>query len=136
MAAKTDRLSLIFSALSDPTRRGILAMLAEGEKTVSELVESFDLSQPAISKHLKVLEQAGLVARGREAQRRPAILQAQPLKKAFEWVEPYDQYWQESLGRESEHSVAIQPDEKVGQPEVDERLNKRQAQGQSDWQMF
>jgi DNA-binding transcriptional ArsR family regulator len=97
-----DPLSAAFAALADPTRRAILARLALGDADVSELMEPFKLSQPTISKHLKVLERAGLVARGRDAQRRPRTLVAVPLMEVAEWVEPYRQFWEkkfESLGR-------------------------------------
>jgi DNA-binding transcriptional ArsR family regulator len=88
------QLDATFSALADPTRRAILARLAKGEASVLELAEPFDMSQPAISKHLKVLERAGLVTRGREAQRRPRRLEAQPLADATEWLEDYRQFWE------------------------------------------
>ena len=99
MTTHKDPLSRTFAALADPTRRKILAILAEGEKTVTQLAEPFDLTQPSISKHLKVLERAGLVERGREAQWRPARLQAAPLKEASEWVEQYRQNWEVSFDR-------------------------------------
>ena len=88
-----DRLNATFLALADPTRRAILARLALGEASVNELAEPFDMSQPAISKHLKVLERAGLVSRGRDAQRRPCRLEAQPLEAAYLWIERYRQMW-------------------------------------------
>jgi DNA-binding transcriptional ArsR family regulator len=88
-----------FAALADPTRRAILARLATGEATVTELAEPFAMSQPAISKHLKVLERAGLVSRGRDAQRRPCRLEARPLKMATDWLENYRLYWEESYQR-------------------------------------
>jgi DNA-binding transcriptional ArsR family regulator len=88
-----------FAALADPTRRAILARLAAGEATVTELAEPFAMSQPAISKHLKVLERAGLVSRGRDAQRRPCRLEARPLKQATDWLENYRLYWEESYQR-------------------------------------
>ncbi len=96
---KADRLSLTFGALADPTRRAILARLALGEADVSELMKPFDLSQPAISKHLNVLERAGLVMRGRDAQRRPRKLEARPLAEATEWLEKYREYWEASFVR-------------------------------------
>ena len=96
---KADQLSLTFGALADPTRRAILARLALGEADVSELMKPFDLSQPAISKHLNVLERAGLVIRGRDAQRRPRKLEARPLAEATEWLERYRKYWQASFDR-------------------------------------
>src|SRR5215207_4057336 len=92
-------LDTTFSALADPTRRAILARLAEGEASVMELAAPFDMSQPAISKHLKVLERAGLVSRGRDAQRRPCRLEARPLKVATDWLENYRSYWEESYQR-------------------------------------
>jgi DNA-binding transcriptional ArsR family regulator len=96
---KADQLSLTFGALADPTRRAILARLALGEADVSELMKPFDLSQPAISKHLNVLERAGLVIRGRDAQRRPRKLEGRPLAEATEWLERYREYWEASFVR-------------------------------------
>lgn len=92
-------LDLVFSALADPTRRAILARLARGEATVNELVEPFELSQPTISKHLKVLEGAGLVSRGRKAQFRPVRLNAAPLADAAEWIGDYRRFWEASFDR-------------------------------------
>jgi DNA-binding transcriptional ArsR family regulator len=89
----SERLDATFLALADPTRRAILARLATGELSVNELAEPFDMSQPAISKHLKMLERAGLVSRGRDAQRRPCRLEAQPLEAAYLWIERYRQMW-------------------------------------------
>ncbi|MFN2136554.1 MAG: ArsR/SmtB family transcription factor [Candidatus Promineifilaceae bacterium] len=94
-----DSLSLTFAALADPTRRAILERLALGPATVTELAEPFDISLPAISKHLKVLENAGLIERGREAQWRPAQLKAEPLKDAFDWLERYRENWEENFDR-------------------------------------
>jgi DNA-binding transcriptional ArsR family regulator len=94
-----DHLSATFAALADPTRRAILARLASGQCSVTELAEPFDMSMPAISKHLKVLERAGLIARGREAQSRPCRLEARPLEEVAEWVESYRTFWEESLDR-------------------------------------
>jgi DNA-binding transcriptional ArsR family regulator len=95
-SAKLDR---TFAALADPTRRAILARLASGEATVTELMQPFAISQPAISKHLRVLERAGLISRGRDAQRRPRSLEAGPLAEANEWLERYRQIWEESFER-------------------------------------
>ena len=95
----SDPLSLIFAALADPTRRAILARLADGECTVGELAKPFDMSGPAISKHLNVLERAGLVARGRDAQWRPCRLQAAPIKQIAEWADGYRQFWDASYER-------------------------------------
>jgi DNA-binding transcriptional ArsR family regulator len=94
-----EQLDAIFAALADPTRRAILARLASGEASVVELAEPFAMSQPAISKHLKVLERAGLVSRGQDAQRRPRRLEAKPLAEANEWLETYRQYWEASFHR-------------------------------------
>jgi DNA-binding transcriptional ArsR family regulator len=95
----SDSLSNILAALADPTRRTILARLALGEISVRELAEPFAMSLPAVSKHLKVLERAGLIARGREAQWRPCRLQAAPLKDVADWVEPYRRFWEANLDR-------------------------------------
>lgn len=110
MATRTgdDTLSLIFGALADPTRRAMLARLAGGPATVTELAEPFQISMPAISKHLRVLERAGLIERGREAQWRPAQLQAAPLKEVAEWLERYRQNWEESFDRLDEYLRKIQ----------------------------
>ncbi len=91
------RLDATFAALADPTRRAILTRLASGEASVTELAKPFSMSQPAISKHLKVLERAGLISRGRDRQRRPRRLEAQPLAEATEWLERYRQYWEGSF---------------------------------------
>ena len=95
----TDPISSTFSALADPTRRAILARLALGETSVTELAEPFEMSMPAVSKHLRVLESAGLVERGRQAQYRPVKLRAEPLKQAWGWIEEYRQFWEESFDR-------------------------------------
>ena len=96
MTAQADRLDATFSALADPTRRAILARLAKGEASVLELAAPFDMSQPAISKHLKVLERAGLIRGDRDAQRRPRRIEAAPLKEANMWIERYRELWEES----------------------------------------
>jgi DNA-binding transcriptional ArsR family regulator len=95
----TDQLSIVFSALADPTRRAILARLAEGPATVGELSAPFPVSGPAISRHLKVLERAGLIERGREAQWRPCTLDAAPLKQVAEWADGYRRFWDASYAR-------------------------------------
>jgi DNA-binding transcriptional ArsR family regulator len=97
--ASPDRLDATFAALADPTRRAILARLASGEASVTELAEPFAVSQPAISKHLKVLERAGLISQGRDAQRRPRRLEAAPLAEADEWIEGYRRFWEENFLR-------------------------------------
>jgi DNA-binding transcriptional ArsR family regulator len=94
-----DRLSTTFAALADPTRRAILARLASGEASVTDLAQPFEMSLPAVSKHLKVLERAGLIARGRAAQWRPCRLKADPLRDAADWLEHYRQFWEQSLDR-------------------------------------
>jgi DNA-binding transcriptional ArsR family regulator len=94
-----DRLDAVFSALADPTRRAILARLAGGDASVTELSEPFDMSQPAISKHLRVLERAGLVSRGRDAQKRPRRLEAAPLAEATLWLERYRELWEANFKR-------------------------------------
>ena len=109
-----DRLSSTFAALSDPTRRAILARLALGETTVAELAEPFEISGPAISKHLKVLERAGLIARGREAQRRPCRLKAAPLKDVADWVARYRRFWEQSFDRLDAYLRTLQAKEKKG----------------------
>jgi DNA-binding transcriptional ArsR family regulator len=98
-ALTPDRLDATFAALADPTRRAILARLARGEASVKELAEPFAMTQPAISKHLKVLERAGLVERGRDAQRRPCRLVAEPMRAASEWLGGYERFWSESYDR-------------------------------------
>jgi DNA-binding transcriptional ArsR family regulator len=95
----SQRLDATFAALADPTRRAILARLASGEASVTELVKPFAISQPAVSKHLKVLERAGLITRGRDAQRRPRRLEAKPLAEATGWLESYRQFWESSFER-------------------------------------
>ena len=104
----TDRLSVIFSALADPTRRAIVARLATGEATVLELAAPFDISLPAISRHLKVLEGAGLISRSRSAQWRSSSLEAAPLRDATEWMERYRKFWDESLDRLDAHLKRMQ----------------------------
>lgn len=107
----TDTLSLTFSALADPTRRQILARLANGELSVTQLAEPLEMSQPAVSKHLKVLERAGLIVRGREAQWRPAKLQAAPLKEASDWVGEFRQHWEDSFDKLDAYIKTIQSKE-------------------------
>jgi DNA-binding transcriptional ArsR family regulator len=107
-----DRLTTTFAALADPTRRAILARLARGEATVTALAEPFTMSLPAISRHLKVLERAGLIARGRDAQWRPRRLTADPLKDAADWLEHYRAFWEQSLDRLEDHLRELQIKEK------------------------
>ena len=107
-----DRLSLKFAALADPTRRAILARLALGETSVTELAEPFAMSMPAVSKHLKVLEHAGLISRSREAQWRPCRIEAQALKDVDDWLERYRRFWEERFDRLGEYLKEIQTKEK------------------------
>jgi DNA-binding transcriptional ArsR family regulator len=108
MAIKAETLDTTFAALADPTRRAILARLARGQATVTELAAPFAMSQPAITKHLKVLERAGLISRGRERQWRPARLEAGPLRKVAEWTERYRGFWEESYERLDEYLEELQ----------------------------
>src|SRR5688572_33330412 len=107
-----DRLSQTFAALADPTRRAILARLASGEASVTELAAPFDMSLPAVSKHLKVLERAGLIAKGRDAQWRPCQLDATPLKDVADWVNRYRRFWEQSFDRLEEYLREMQVKEK------------------------
>jgi DNA-binding transcriptional ArsR family regulator len=106
-------LNATFAALADPTRRAILARLASGEATVMELAEPFDMSQPAISKHLKVLERAGLIVCGHDAQRRPRKLEAKPLADAVQWIENYRQHWETAFARLDEVLEELKVERKV-----------------------
>ena len=108
----SERLNATFLALADPTRRAILAKLATGEASVNELAEPFDMSQPAISKHLKVLERAGLVSRGRDAQFRPVRLNAAPLAEAARWLGDYRRFWEESFDQLDEYVKDLMQKEK------------------------
>ena len=107
-----DQLSSIFAALADPTRRAILLRLAEGEASVTELAAPFEMSLPAVSKHLKVLEKAGLITRGREAQWRPCRLEAEPLREATDWLEIYRQFWDDRFDRLDDYLRDLQQKEK------------------------
>jgi DNA-binding transcriptional ArsR family regulator len=107
-----DRLSTTFAALADPTRRAILGRLSGGERSVTELAAPFKMSMPAVSKHLKVLERAGLIERGRDAQWRPCRLKAKPLREVADWVEHYRRFWDESFDRLDEYLRELQEKEK------------------------
>lgn len=109
----SDPLSVTFSALADPTRRAILARLSKGEASVNDLAAPFKMSLPAVSKHLKVLENAGLILRGRDAQWRPCKLNAGPMKQATGWLEEYRQYWEASFDRLEEYLAKLQKKENV-----------------------
>lgn len=117
-----DSLSATFAALADPTRRAILARLASGETSVTQLAEPFEMSMPAISKHLKVLERAGLIARGREAQWRPCRLEPAPLKQASDWIEDYRRFWEESFDRLDEYLTELKT---KGTKETKKHAHKR-----------
>ena len=108
----TDHLSATFAALADPTRRAILARLASGECSVSELAEPFEMSMPAVSKHLRVLEQAGLISKRRDAQKRPCRIEAAPLKDVAEWAERYRHIWEKRLDRLDAYLQSLQKDSK------------------------
>ena len=108
-----DRLSMIFMALADPTRRSILEMLSKGDATVNELAKPFPVSLPAISKHLKVLERAGLISRGRNAQWRPCRLEAETLKEGADWMNQYRQLWEESLSNLESYVQKLQEQERI-----------------------
>jgi DNA-binding transcriptional ArsR family regulator len=118
MQAAADRLSATFQALADPTRRAILARLALGETSVSELAKPFEMSMPAVSKHLKVLEHAGLISRSRDAQMRPCKIEAQALKQADDWLEEYRRLWEQRLDRLEDYLKAVQIQAKADQTTV------------------
>jgi len=121
-----DPLSSTFAALADPTRRAILARLISGEATVNELAAPHDMSLPAISKHLKVLERSGLIVRGRDAQRRPCRIRAKPLKAAVGWLEDYRRHWEQSLDRLEDYLKELQMKDKVkGKKEKTHGRNKK-----------
>jgi DNA-binding transcriptional ArsR family regulator len=108
----TDTLSATFAALADPTRRAILGRLARGERSVTELAKPFEMTLPAVSKHLKVLEKAGLIERGRDAQWRPCKLKPKPLREAADWIGQYRQFWEQSLDRLDEYLRKVQGKDK------------------------
>ena len=114
--ATADRLDATFAALADPTRRAILARLASGDASVAELAAPFEISQPAISKHLKVLERAGLVSRGVDAQRRPSRLEAQALAEVHQWLEQYREYWEASFLKLDDILVELQQRDRKRKP--------------------
>jgi DNA-binding transcriptional ArsR family regulator len=126
-----DTLDAIFGALADPTRRAILARLASGEVTVNELAEPFAMSQPAVSKHLKVLERAGLIARGRDAQRRPCRLHPQALKTVADWVAHYEHFWTESFDRLDEYlrTLKVEDKQKQHKPAAGRKKPRVEASG-------
>ncbi len=121
----TDRLSATFAALSDPTRRAILARLALGETTVSQLAAPFAMSLPAVSKHLKVLERAGLITRGRDAQMRPCKIEAKALQEADAWLEEYRRLWEQRLDRLDDYLRTLQAEEAKAKPQEKKRGRKK-----------
>jgi len=125
MVIKAHALDATFAALADPTRRAILARLASGEASVTQLAEPFDMSQPAISKHLKVLERAGLIVRGQDAQRRPRRLEAKPLADAIDWIENYRRHWETAFARLDEVLEELKVEKKADhKPEKKDRKGK------------
>ncbi|HET9477359.1 MAG TPA: metalloregulator ArsR/SmtB family transcription factor [Dehalococcoidia bacterium] len=122
-ATASDPISSTFAALADPTRRAILARLSGGEASVTELAAPFEMTLPAVSKHLKVLERAGLIARGREAQWRPCRLRAGPLKQADDWLESYRRFWEESFDRLEDYlrDLQTQATDEPGRPQRKEK---------------
>ncbi len=112
MVATADRLSVTLAAIADPTRRAILARLASGQMSVTQLAKPFDMTLPAVSKHLKVLEHAGLISRGRDAQWRPCRLEADRLREVAKWVEHYRSFWEQRLDRLDEHLREMQREER------------------------
>lgn len=122
-----DQLSATFAALADPTRRAILERLSTGESSVTELAEPFEMSLPAITKHLKVLERAGLISRSRDAQWRPCRLEARPLQQAADWVEQYRRFWEDSMERLEEYLAELQSREAKKDKEQD-----KDQRGKSD----
>jgi DNA-binding transcriptional ArsR family regulator len=128
----TDPLSTTFAALADPTRRAILARVSTGEATVGELAAPFDMSLPAISKHLKVLERAGLIVRGREAQWRPCRLKADPLKDAAGWIEDYRHHWEHRLDRldeylQAQHGTGAKQGRRRSKADTAARVRRKQS---------
>jgi len=123
-----DRLSLVFAALADPTRRAILASLTSGEASVQELAKPFDMSLPAVSKHLKVLERAGLIERSREAQWRPCKLRADALREATDWLDRYKQFWEESFDRLEAYLKELQENSSTGTTNSKTSVSKNESQ--------
>jgi len=121
MTDGAERLTLTFSALADPTRRAMLARLARGQATVKELSKPFEISGPAVTKHLKVLEKAGLISRSRDAQRRPCRIEAAALQEATEWMERYRRFWEESLDRLEAYLETLKPSPKKTAPKKEKR---------------
>jgi DNA-binding transcriptional ArsR family regulator len=130
-----DSISSTFAALADPTRRAILARLALGETSVTKLAEPFEMSMPAVSKHLRVLERAGLITRGREAQWRPCKLKAEPLREAAGWLDEYRQFWEQSFDRLDEYLQRLQAEAKqnhASKPKGTQSNNKEKVHGRDN----
>ncbi len=125
----TEHLNATFAALADPTRRAILAQLASGEASVMDLAKPFAMSQPAISRHLKVLERAGLISRSRDAQRRPCRIEAQPLAAASDWLEKYRQFWEANFQR---LDLLLEEMQAKAKPKAKRRSQHRDRKGQGD----
>lgn len=123
--APTDALSATFAALADPTRRAILTRLMQGETTVSKLAMPFQMSLPAVTKHLRVLERAGLIRKGRDAQRRPCRIEAKPLKEATEWIAQYQQFWEQRLDRLDAYLQELQVSEAAAPTPTPDSLNQK-----------
>ncbi len=126
LETQTDQLSSTFAALADPTRRAILARLAAGEASVTELAKPFNMSMPAVSKHLKVLERAGLVAHVREAQWRPRRLEPNALKEVADWVEHYRQFWEQRLDRLDDYLRELQKEKGSKKPTMEKKHARKQ----------
>jgi DNA-binding transcriptional ArsR family regulator len=129
MQKQTDRLSNTFAALADPTRRAILGRLAKGEASVTELAKPMKMTMPAVTKHLKVLERAGLIRRGRQAQWRPCYLVAEPLREASDWVEQYRRFWEDSLDRLDAYLKVLQAEAANDTKKTNEKNEKRKRTG-------
>jgi DNA-binding transcriptional ArsR family regulator len=127
----SDSISSTFAALADPTRRAILARLALGETSVTELAEPFAMSMPAVSKHLRVLERAGLIARSREAQWRPCKLKAEPLRQAAGWLDEYRRFWEESFDRLDEYLQRVQAEQKQTKGRTKQKKEKSHGRSNS-----
>jgi len=125
-----DSLSATFAALADPTRRAILARLTSGDATVLDLAAPFDMSLPAVSKHLKVLERAGLISRGRDAQRRPCHIEAAPLQEATEWMQAYRRFWEESLDRLEDYVRELKKNSRGQRPRTAHRASACRSHGE------
>jgi DNA-binding transcriptional ArsR family regulator len=124
----SDSISLTFSALSDPTRRAILARLALGDTSVTELAAPFEMSMPAVSKHLRVLERAGLITQGREAQRRPCRLNVEPLRKAAAWINEYRNFWEQGFDRMDNNLQTVQAEERDGKDSKKKKKKKEKKE--------